>query len=162
MSPAWHVIAQHRHRMAPPGIRPLCPHTDTIPKVLCDSRWHTTTQATLYFLSSSSLWHTHTHAQLYQARVKLWRVAGGVSHGAGWVRVLRDKSGDSEGERGRSRGLGSSHQWMAASSWGEHAPAIQPLLSPLPKVELFSSPLRPSFQEQSCMKEQLFEKRPNN
>lgn len=41
-------------------------------------------------------------------------------------------------------------------------PSTQPLLSPLPKVELFSRPPRPSFQEQPCIKEQLFVKRPNN
>ena len=77
-----------------------------------------------------------------------------------------DKSGESEGERGEEWRV-----WLVfvAMSGGvslrrAHSipPSTQPLLSPLPKVELFSRPLRPSFQEQPCMKEQLFVKRLNN
>lgn len=86
ISSAWQLLVQHPHWMGPPGVSPLCPHT----------------QFLKYCVTAGGItpWHNHTtprppsplipkHTHLLWAWVKLWRVAGGVIHGGGRVGVHR-------------------------------------------------------------------------
>ena len=92
---------------------------------------------------------THTHTHTLRVRVKLWRVAGGVSHGglAGGPGVRRDESGEWEAQRRRVNAV------SVLSS---------PLLPSCLKTSSLAARPAPSFQEQPRMKEQRFVKQPNN
>lgn len=149
--------------MGPPGASPLCVHTYNSQGNERQQVANTPTQAT--HASSYIYLFSLCLGQVVACGVRQcswWSVNGGVGGGGG----TEVKSGESD--RGNEGGAGGLAVFAAVSDGislrkaRSIPPSTQPLLSPLPKVELFSRPLRPSFQKQPCMKEQLFVKQPNN